>query len=117
MSKCIVCNEEIVGKREGAKTCSGRCQKAAQRQRVVKIKVDSEHIKVDTLNKVDKDSVQDNVKVDKVEPYVIPMTRKAAQEICKAVAARGDGAPLTGDVKRRAFSALHNTLDCRYIEV
>ncbi len=54
---------------------------------------------------------------DNPEPYVIPMTRKAAIEICKAVAARGDGAPLTGDVKRRAFSALHNVHDCRYIEI
>lgn len=100
MSKCMVCDSEIVGKREGAKTCSGRCQKAAQRHRVTKIKVDTLDNKVD----------------NKVDNYVIPMTRKAALEICKATATRGDGAPIPEPLKRKVFSALHNAYDCRYQE-
>ncbi len=117
MNKCIVCGGEFESKRADAKVCSSRCQK-------VKIKSDTKTLKEVVISESKeiksesvRDNVRDNIKPESSEPYVIPMTRKVALEICKADANRGDVAPLTGELKRKVFSALHNVHDCRHVEV
>ena len=113
MSKCIVCGGEIKG-RAGKRTCSNKCRMILVRH---PLSVTDKPASVTDV-KCNKDSVTVKpLSVTGHEPYVIPMTRKVAIEICKADAHRGDVAPLTGELKRKVFSALHNVHDCRHVEL